>query len=183
MINYKMKIDCQNEKVLSSDLTFVTGDVMAYRMTFEFYEDDKPMDVTGCTLVVRAKRADGKCIEGAGEISDGKGVFVPGNSMYAIPGELKMEIALCDSSKSYVTTKVIVAEVIEGIGAKNQSDATEVSVFVTLLSQVQARIDAVNRLAEESIPVRGEDYWTDEDKQSMIADVLAALPAAEEVAY
>jgi len=179
MINYKMKIDCLNEKVLSSDITFISGDVMAYKMIFEFYEDDKPMDITDCTLVVRAKRADGKCIEGAGEIIDGKGTFVPGNSMYAVPGELKMEIALSDSSKSYVTTKVIVAEVVEGIGAKNQPDATEVSVFVTLLNQVQARMDAVKRLAEEAIPVKGEDYWTDQDKAEIKSYVDEAILGGE----
>ena len=179
MINYKLKIDCQSEKVLSSDVTFVSGDVMAYRMIFDFYEGTSPIDVTDCTLVVRAKRADGKCIEGTGEISEGKGIFVPGNSMYAVPGELKMEIALCDSSKSYVTTKVIVAEVIEGIGVKNQPDATEVSVFVTLLNQVQTRIDAVKQLAEEAIPVKGEDYWTPEDKAEIKAYVDEAILGGE----
>ena len=30
-------------------------------------------------------------------------------------------------------------------------------------------------------PVKGTDYWTDDDKAEMVADVLAALPAAEEV--
>ena len=32
-------------------------------------------------------------------------------------------------------------------------------------------------------PQRGTDYWTPEDKAEMVADVLAALPAAEEVPY
>ena len=32
-------------------------------------------------------------------------------------------------------------------------------------------------------PARGVDYWTDNDKAQIVADVLAALPAAEEVAY
>ena len=32
-------------------------------------------------------------------------------------------------------------------------------------------------------PIKGGDYWTEEDKAEMIADVLAALPVAEEVAY
>lgn len=30
-------------------------------------------------------------------------------------------------------------------------------------------------------PVRGTDYWTEEDQAAIVADVLAALPAAEEV--
>ena len=32
-------------------------------------------------------------------------------------------------------------------------------------------------------PQKGVHYWTEEDKAEMIADVLAALPVAEEVAY
>ena len=30
-------------------------------------------------------------------------------------------------------------------------------------------------------PVRGTDYWTEEDKTAIVNDVLEALPAAEEV--
>lgn len=30
-------------------------------------------------------------------------------------------------------------------------------------------------------PVRGTDYWTEADKTAIVADVLAALPAAEGV--
>lgn len=30
-------------------------------------------------------------------------------------------------------------------------------------------------------PVRGTDYWTSEDKAEIVADVLAAMPAAEGV--
>lgn len=32
-------------------------------------------------------------------------------------------------------------------------------------------------------PIRGVDYWTQADKQSIMDDVLAALPAAEEVGF
>lgn len=37
--------------------------------------------------------------------------------------------------------------------------------------------------ADGHTPVKGIDYWTDDDKAEIVADVLAALPAAEEVAY
>lgn len=37
--------------------------------------------------------------------------------------------------------------------------------------------------ADGHTPERGVDYWTDEDKAEIVSDVLAALPAAEEVAY
>lgn len=32
-------------------------------------------------------------------------------------------------------------------------------------------------------PVKGTDYWTEEDQQSMVNDVLAALPNGDEVKY
>ena len=37
--------------------------------------------------------------------------------------------------------------------------------------------------ADGYTPVRGTDYWTDEDKQGIVADVLAALPVAEGVSF
>ena len=35
--------------------------------------------------------------------------------------------------------------------------------------------------ADGYTPVKGTDYWTETDKQEIINEVLAALPAAEEV--
>lgn len=37
--------------------------------------------------------------------------------------------------------------------------------------------------AKGDTPVKGTDYWTEDDRQSIVAAVLAALPAAEEVSY
>lgn len=179
MINYKLKIECQSDKVLSSDITFVSGDVKACKLTFDFFDDGVLLDIQNCVLVVRARRADGTCVEGAGEIVDGKGVFIPENNIYSIPGELRLEIALCDSAKSYITTKIITAEVVEGIGDNNEPEATEISVFVTLLNQVQSKIEAINKLIEDSIPVKGVDYWTDEDKAEIKAYVDEAILGGE----
>ena len=183
MINYKLKIDCQGDKVLSSDISFVSGDVKAYKMTFDFFDGNTPVDTQNCILVIRARRADGSCVEGVGEIIDGKGVYVPENSIYAIAGELRLEVALCDSAKSYITTKIITAEVIEGIGKDTKPAESDISVFVTLFNQVQSKIEEVNSFFEKSLPVRGVDYWTEEDKTQIVNDVLDALPSAEEVAY
>lgn len=168
MINYKLKIDCQGDKVLSSDIVFVSGDVKAYQLTFEFRDGENFIDTKDCILTVRARRADGSCVEGAGEIVDGKGIYIPQNNIYAVPGELRMEIALCDSAKSYITTKIIVAEVLEGIGDSCKPEETEVSVFVGLLNQLQTRINAVRKIAEESIPVKGVNYWTPEDQAEIM---------------
>lgn len=183
MINYNFKIDCQGEKTLSSNMTFVSGDVGAYRLVFDFYDNGQKIDIKDYILVVRAKRADGKVISASGEIVDGKGVFVPKNSIYAIPGEVLMEIALCDSAKNYITTKIIVAEVIEGLGEGSEVQAEEVSVFVSLMSQIREKIDLAQRLIEESVPEKGVDYFTESDKKEIVNDVLLSLPTAEGVSF
>lgn len=183
MINYKMKINYQDTKILTSDIELVSGDVGAYRFVFEFYDEGARVDVSDCLLTVRARRADGKVIEGAGEIVNNQAIFVPKNSMYAVPGELYMEIALMTKERKYITTKIITVFVIQGLGSDTVVESDEISVFVTLLNQVQSRIDAANKLIEKSIPVKGKDYWTDDDKAEIVECVLATLPAAEEVSY
>lgn len=175
MINYKLKIDCQGEKTLYSDIVFVSGDVGAYKLTVDFFDDGEGVDITNCTLVMRAKRADGSCVSVAGSVVDGNGVFVPKNSLYAIPGEVSMEIALCDDAKNYITTKIIIAEVIEGLGNKCEPEADEVSVFVALMNQVNAKITEVNKLIQAATPQRGRDYWTDEDKAEIKSYVDEAI--------
>ena len=177
MINYKLKIETQSEKVLSSDITFVSGDVRAYKFTFDFFDGGVPIDIENCLLVVRARRADGKCIEDAGEVIDGKGVYEPQNSIFAIPGEVRLEIALCDSAKSYITAKIIIAEVIEGVGNECETGGEEISVFVTLMNQVQSKIETANKLIEESIPQIGTDYWTEEDKAEIVCEVVEKIDA------
>ena len=179
MINYNLKIDVLEERILTSDISFVTGDIGAYKMVFEFYQNQNYIDITNYLLVIRAKRADGKCITGAGSIVDNKAIFIPQNSMYAVPGELVMEIALVDSAKNYITTKIITAEVIEGIGDVSHQQENEVSVFVTLLSQVESKIEEVRILAEDIVPQRGVDYWTDDDKAEINAYIDARFGDVE----
>ena len=183
MINYRLKINFQDTKILTSDINFVTGDVGSYALIFEFYDNGKRVDISNYTLSVRAKRSDGVILASAGSIQDNTATFIPENNFYATPGEIYMEIALSDSAGRYITTKIIIASVIQGLGEAAVESADNLSVYVTLLNEAQSKIDQANKLIEDSIPVRGEDYWTDEDKAQIVADVLEALPAAEEVAY
>lgn len=183
MINYNLKVDTLKEKILSSDISFVTGDVNAYKLVFEFFNGDDLIDISNYILTVRAKRADGVITVGEGKIENNKGIFIPKNSMYSVPGEVILEIALTDSAKNHITAKIITAEVIEGLGAASEPSADEISVFVTLISQIQSKIETAEELIRQSTPERGIHYWTPDDKAEMVADVLAALPVAEEVAY
>lgn len=58
----------------------------------------------------------------------------------------------------------------------------------TTSEQIKGVVENVIRQMNESgelsgkTPIKGTDYWTDEDKAAMVSDVLAALPASEEVA-
>ena len=179
MIDFKIKINFQDTKILTSDIELVSGDVGAYKFSFEFYNNGKKVDISDCVLVVRAKRADGKIIEGAGDISEGKAIYVPKNSVFAVPGELYMEVALMTKEKKYITTKVITAYVIAGLGDDTTVEGDEISVFVNLLNQVQSKLEATNKLIEESIPVKGVDYWTDEDKTEIKAYVDEVILGGE----
>lgn len=182
MINYRLKIDCQGDKILSSDMVFVSGDVKAYKLILEFRDGTYDVDTSDCVLMVRARRADGSCVDDAGEIVDGKGIYVPRNSIYAVPGEVRLEIALCDSAKSYVTTKIITAEVIEGIGNSCEPGKEEVSVFVSLVNQLQAKIDAMKNLAEEELVSGKLSMWMPNTGYHAGEVVLAQVAESDEVA-
>ncbi len=167
MINYKIKINFQDTKILTSGIELVSGDVGAYKFSFEFYDNGKRVDISKYTLTIRARRSDGVVVAGAGNIQDNAAVFIPENNFYAVPGELYMEIALSDSAGRYATTKIIIASVVQGLGEEAIEGADKLSVYVTLLNDAQSKIDQANRLIEDSVPVKGIDYWTEEDKSEI----------------
>jgi lysophospholipase L1-like esterase len=150
MITYKLKINYQEARLLNSDMEFVTGDIGAYRLEFEFYDNGSRDNLAGKLLTVRARRADGVCYASNGEIVDNIGVFVPKNNIYAVPGDLCLEIALSDSAGNYVTTKIITASVIDGIGDVANGAQDDVSIYVTLLAQIKAQIDEANKLVDRA---------------------------------
>ncbi len=149
MINYRLKINFQDAKILTSDICFVSGDVKSNKLVFEFFDNGKRVDISNYTLSVKSKRSDGVVIASAGTIDENRGVFVPENSIYAVPGELYMEIALSDSSGKYITTKIIIAEVIKGLDNEAVEATDNLSIYVTLLNRVQSKIDQVNKLIED----------------------------------
>lgn len=163
MINYRLKINFQDEKILTSDICFVSGDVKSYNLILEFYDQGKRVDISGYTPSIRAKRSDGVVVACAGVIKNNAAVFTPENNMYSSPGDLYIEIALSDSAGKYATAKIIVASVVQGLGEAAVEGADNLSVYVSLLNQVQSKIDQANELIKRSVPERSVDYWTDED--------------------
>ena len=57
--------------------------------------------------------------------------------------------------------------------------------YIDVMSeQIRAAIDAADRaqkVADDVIPVRGEDYWTEEDKNEIIKEVAAIIPEIDAV--
>ena len=148
MINYRLKIDFCDSKTLASDICFVSGDVKSSVLHFEFYNDGKRVDISGYTLSVRARRSDGVVIASAGKIENNTAIFTPESNFYAVPGELYMEIALSDSSGKYATTKIITAEVIEGLGEAAINGLDNLNVYVKLLNEAVVAKDAAIAAAQ-----------------------------------
>ena len=146
MITYKLKIDCNEPRHLISDMEFVAGDVGAYRLEFSFYNGESRMDISNKLCTIKTKRADGVVISDSGEIKENKACFTLKNSMYAIPGELMMEIALSDSAQNYITTVILSAKAMEGLGTPDAAAESEVSVYVTLLAQTTAKLNQAEQL-------------------------------------
>lgn len=153
MINYRLKINFQDAKTLTSDICFVSGDINSNTLIFEFYDEGKRVDISNYTLSVRAKRSDGVVIASAGTIKDNTAIFTPENNFYAVPGELYMEIALSDSVGRYATTKIIVASVVQGLGEAAVDGADNLSVYVTLLNEAQNKINQANELIKKGAVV------------------------------
>ncbi len=183
MINYRFKINFQDEKILDSDICFVSGDVKSYNLIFEFYDNGKRVDISNYTLSVRAKRSDGVVVAGAGKIEKNSAIFVPENNFFAVPGELYMEIALSDSAGRYATTKIITASVVQGLGETAIDGADNISVYVSLLNQTQSKIDQANELIKRSVPQKGVDYWTEEDKAEIENYIDQQLGVIENGSY
>lgn len=173
MINYNLKINFQDEKVLSSDITFVSGDIGAYKLIFDFYDNGKKIDISDYALSVKAKRSDGVKIASAGEIQNGQAVFVPENNIYSSPGDLYLEVALCDAAGKYITAKIIIASVVEGLGETDLKGSEVPSVYVTLISNVQSKLEQVKQLIRDSVPVKGEDYYTEEEKEELKSELIS----------
>ena len=179
MINYRLKIDFCDSKILASDICFVSGDIKSSTLYFEFYNKGKKVDISGYTLSVRAKRSDGVVVASSGKIYENTAVFTPESNMYCIPGELYIEIALADSSGRYATTKIITADVIEGLGEAAIEGVDDLNIYVQLLSDaVSAKEEAITaaEIAKNVHPeIRDGIWWVyDTERGEMMSSGVKA---------
>ncbi len=156
MITYKLKIKYQDTKTLVSDIELISGDVGACRLEMEFYDNNERADISECIVSVKARRADGKVLSDSGTVKDNKGIINLSNEIYAVPGELYLEVALSDSAKNYITAKVILINVIEGLGETDETAKDNVSVYVSILNQTKTQLDASNTLLFKARELLGD---------------------------
>ncbi len=156
MITYKLKIKYQDTKTLVSDIELISGDVGACRLEMEFYDNNERADISGCIVSVKARRADGKVLSDSGTVEDNKGIINLSNEIYAVPGELYLEVALADSAKNYITAKVILINVVEGLGETDETAKDNVSVYVSILNQTKTQLDASNTLLFKARELLGD---------------------------
>ena len=149
MITYHFNINCQEPRMLISDMEFVSGDTGAYCLNLTFYDNGKRLDLSDKVLAVKGKRADGKVISDCGKTDGNTARITLKNSFFAVPGELILEIALTDAAKRYVTAKIITATVLEGVGNPDDASEENVNVYVTLLTQLTEKLSRAQNLLEE----------------------------------
>ncbi|MBO5930456.1 MAG: hypothetical protein J6Q27_04090 [Clostridia bacterium] len=175
MITYQLKINGQDPRVLYSDMEFVAGDVGAYRMVFSFYDGVAPISLSDKAVVVKIKRADGEVLADSGEVTGDTAVYIPKNDCFCVPGTITFEIALMDSAKNYITTKIIHATVLESMGEPSAIAGNSNSVYITLLAQTKNQLDAANQACDTAKALLTET------KQSL-GDLETALLEIEAVA-
>ncbi|MBE7022630.1 MAG: hypothetical protein E7414_05400, partial [Ruminococcaceae bacterium] len=87
MITYRYKLSLQGPRTTYTDAVFTPGDVSAYRLGIVFVSEGKPYDASGCTLAVKARRADGVVVTDAGTMAGNGTVYYEVKSdVYAVPG-------------------------------------------------------------------------------------------------
>jgi len=148
MITYHLKLSGQDPRVLYSNMEFVAGDVGAYRLVFSFFDEYAPISLSDKILAVKIKRADGVVLSDSGEITNDTAVYIPKNDCFSVAGEVTFEIALMDSVKNYITTKIIHARVLKSVGEPSIIADDNTSVYVTLLAQTKAQLDAANQACD-----------------------------------
>lgn len=110
--------------------------------------------------------------------------LVSGTGIYFIPEEAVFSTT--QTTENYITTYKLYVD---------QATKMEMTVntqgYITV-EQLEAAVEAALQEAKDSgefkgekgdTPVKGVDYFTEEDKQEMVNDVLEALPAAEGGSY
>lgn len=149
MITYSLKIDVQGERERYENIVFTSGDKRGYRLQFAFYSYGTHLEVSGCALTVKARRADGAVILDSGRVDGQTAYYDVADNAYEIPGEVELEVALTGADGSQVVVSVITAQVRAGFGESGLSSEDNEPVLAKLEAQALQTVGAVNGMRSE----------------------------------
>ena len=96
-------------------------------------------------------------------------------------GDGTMTVSFTPSDADMPAVEPVTVTLPEGPGISGvQLSVTEYDRVIMTINFTDGRSNTISW--DRGTPVKGVDYWTEEDKAEMVADVLAALEASEEVA-
>lgn len=130
MRDYDIESDLKQEKFQS--LKLVQGD-RGNKIKINMYEDGQPVNLAGCSVTAKYKRADGEIInDGVIEnIHDNSFDAVMDSSITKVAGTLKMLFNI-ENGDVKVSTFLLLADVREGIGENTGSSGGDTEVTVDL---------------------------------------------------
>ena len=118
MRDYDIESDLKQEKF--QHLKLVQGD-RGNKIKINVYEDGQPVNLTGCSITAKYKRADGQVIDGSvTNISNNSFDAVIDSDITKTSGVLKMLFAI-EKDDVKVSTFMLLADVREGIGESTGS--------------------------------------------------------------
>ena len=130
MRDYDIESDLKQEKFQSIKL--VQGD-RGNKIKINVYEDGQPVNLAGCSVTAKYKRADGEIInDGVIEnIHDNSFDAVMDNNITKVAGTLKMLFNI-ENGDVKVSTFLLLADIREGIGENTGSSGGDTEVTVDL---------------------------------------------------
>lgn len=158
-----------------------TGDEYANRFGATIVRHGEAVDITGYAVTGSFIRPDGVTLNLDGT-AEGNTIYIDLTapcysqdgvftlSIKIIKGDVTQTVRMVDGylrrtdTGNFVATEETIITLDQMKGIANE--------LVVTNKKAQAMMDDL----EDAIPVRGVDYWTDEDKQSIVDEVLAAMP-------
>ena len=184
MIEYNVKIDLQAERVQSKNIIFTAGDSRGYRLHFSFYSYGTRLDVSGYTLVVKAKRKDGHIITDAGVTEGTEAYYDVADNMYSVSGDTELEVALVGRDQSVVTTCVLRCFTRPGFGEGDITPGSTSPFLATLAEKAMQAADSAAAAAEAARSVTAETVPYDAASSKLTAtNVQGALDELSQKLY
>ena len=172
MIEYNVKIDLQAERVQSKNIIFTAGDSRGYRLNFSFYSYGTRLDVSGYTLVVKAKRKDGHIITDAGVTEGTEAYYDVADNMYSVSGDTELEVALVGRDQSVVTTCVLRCFTRPGFGEGDITPGSTSPFLATLAEKAMQAADSAAAAAEAARSVTAETVPYDAASSKLTATTV-----------